>query len=224
MTLITQRPFSSLQEDPTWDTDNSLTIEQDPTAPYSPQGVLRTTFHAGFVAGNSNGHAGTQFKSSYKTLYIRYWTKYSSNWQGQQTFSKQLYAWVDANGGYTPIFFGALGSGSTAPLTPEPVLQRTIVGDGFKDPNLVPNAVFTRCQWDMVEIILVGNTAGNTDGSVDWYLNGTHIGSVHGIQWAPGDAKWFIFEYYPVWGGQGGPNVQQDMWIQWDHVYLSGKN
>lgn len=224
MTLVTQRPFSSLQEDPKWDTDSNLTIAQDATGPASPPGALRVTFPAGFVAGNSPGHAGTQFSTSYRTLYIRYWTKYSSNWQGQQTFSKQLYVWVDENGGYPPIFFGAEGEGTTSPLTPEPVLQRMIVGDGFKSPNLVPNAVFTRGQWDMVELVLVGNTAGHTDGSVDWYLNGVHIGSVHNLQFANGDAKWFIFEYYPVWGGQGGPNVQQSMWIQWDHVYISGKN
>jgi hypothetical protein len=220
MTLISQRPFNSLNETAGWDTDNTMSIVQDATAPFSPTSVLRETFPAGFVAGNSNGHSGIQWSTPYRVLYIRYWNKYSPNWQGQQTFSKQTYAWV--NGNYPPIFFGALGEGSN-PLTPEPVLQSTVNADGFKTPNLVPSARFTRGQWDLVEIVLVGNSAGNTDGTLDWYLNGVHIGSLSGIQWTSGAARWDIFEFQPVWGGQGGPVVSADMWVQWDHVYLSGK-
>ena len=221
MTLISERPFNALNETASWDTDNTLSIVQDATAPMSPSSVLRHTFPAGFAAGESNGHAGIQWSPSYRVLYIKYWTKYSANFQGQQTFSKQIYAWV--NGSYPPIFFGALGEGSN-PLTPEPVLQRMIVGDGFKSPNLVPGARFTRGQWDLVEIVLVGNSAGTANGSVDWYLNGVHIGSISGLQFASGAANWNIFEFNPVWGGLGGPNVTNDMYIQWDHVYLSGKN
>jgi hypothetical protein len=97
-------------------------------------------------------------------------------------------------------------------------------GNGNWGPNLVPSALIIRGQWQTYEFILVGNTAGTADGSVDAYLDGVHITHVGGIQWSDTDGKWDTFEFRPVWGGTGSTLVQQTQTMDWDDVYISGKN
>jgi hypothetical protein len=224
MTFIDERPFNSLAEHaapyfPAWDTDSWLTIQQDPTAPKSPSSVLRVTFPTGFGGGASNGHTGVLVPHP-RVLYIAYWSKYSANWWGHQTgANKQTYVYAM---GIPNFVFEAKGVGS-GPLSPRPVLQAMVVGTGLYNPNLVPGAVYTRGQWDYTEIVLTGNTAGTADGAMDWYLNGVHVGSYGGLQWSTGTTAWDVFALAPVWGG-AGDIVPATMWIDWDHVYLSGKN
>jgi uncharacterized protein YjdB len=223
MTVIAERAFNTLQESP-WDTDNSLSIVQDATAPKSPSSVIRVTFPTGFAGGSSNGHTGMQWSGGQRILYISYWMKYSTNWWGHNTgINKQAYAWVDEGGGYTPFVMEAEGVGS-GPLIPRPILQRMIKGDGNYEPNLVSNssATIQRGQWFHIEAVLTGNTSGTANGAMDIYLDGTHVTSVSGLQWTNGTTSWFIFELYPVWGGIGDV-VPATMTADWDHVYLSGK-
>ncbi|HET9637538.1 MAG TPA: Ig-like domain-containing protein [Gemmatimonadaceae bacterium] len=224
MTLISDRPFNSKTEDPLWDNYNAgpLTINQDPTAPKSPTSVIRATFPAGFQGGNSNGATGIPF-SGVATLYISYWAKYSTNWQGNPTdINKQGYAWVDENGGSPKFVMEASGVGS-GPMQPRPILQNMISGDGHMDPNLVPNQQIVRGQWFHIEIVLRGNSAGTANGSFDLWQDGVHCTSYSGLQWTSAATRWSVWELYPVWGGVGG-TVTSTMWIQWDHIRLSGKN
>jgi len=220
MTLINERAFNTLQESP-WDTDNTLSIVQDASAPKSPSSVIRVTFPGGFSGGSSNGHTGMTWGGGQRVLYISYWMKYSSNWWGHNTgINKQSYAWVTA--GYTPFVMETEGYGS-GPLKPRPILQRMIVGDGNYEPNLVPNATIPRGAWFHIEIVLTGNTSGTANGAMDVYLDGVHVTSVGGLQWTTGTTGWNVFEIYPVWGGIGD-TVPATMSADWDHVYLSGKN
>jgi len=220
MTLINERAFNTLQESP-WDTDNTLSIVQDATAPKSPSSVLRATFPAGFAGGSASGHTGMTWSGGQRILYARYWMKYSTNWWGHNTgINKQSYAWVTA--GYTPFVMETEGTGS-GPLKPRPILQRMIRGDGNYEPNLVPNATIQRGVWFQIEIILTGNTSGTANGAMDIYLDGVHVTSVSGLQWTTGATAWNVFELYPVWGGIGD-TVPATMWCQWDHVYLSKKD
>jgi uncharacterized protein YjdB len=219
MTRITERPFNSLNENAAWDTDNSLSIVQDATAPKSPSSVLRATFSSGFGGGSSPGHAGVPH-TSYRVLYISFWSKYSANWQGHLTsVNKQLYQWAN---NVAVFYFEARGTGSGS-LTPSLVIQGSPGSDGVHGPNLVSGATFTRGQWDHVEIVLTGNTSGTANGSADWYLNGVHVGRITGKQFTSGTTGWNQFEFRPVWGGVGG-TVSSTMTLDWDHLYLSGKN
>jgi hypothetical protein len=228
MTLIDQRPFNSLAEHasphvPAWDTDNSLSIVQDATAPISPSNVIRVTFPAGFHSGAAPGHTGVKF-TGYKTLYVRFDVKLSSNWQGEDSgFSKYFYAWINGSGDF---FFASNGVGS-APLQPYSMLQSLVTfpnGNGNWGPNLVPSARIIRGQWQTYEFVLVANSAGTADGSVDTFLDGVHITHVGGIQWTSGGGTWDTFEFRPIWGGTGSTLVQSTQTMDMDNVYLSGKN
>lgn len=224
MTPISQRSFKSLRESPGWDTDNTLSIVEDATAPISPPRVIRATYHAGFPAGSAPGHAGIAHKG-YTTLYIRFAAKLSSNWVGNGAgVSKYIYEWT---GGTNPaFFFGAHGVGS-APLIPYVYLQgipRFPAGGGNQRPNLVPSARIIRGRWQVYEIVLTGNSAGAGNGMIDWWLDGAHVGHVSGIQWTKAATVFDVFEFRPIWGGvESVPAITQSQTMDWDHVYLSGK-
>jgi uncharacterized protein YjdB len=233
MTFITQRGFDALNEKG-WndqeDTNGGLSIAQDITAPISSSNIGRMTYPTGFVAGSSPANSGVPTGTSYHTLYVRFAAKLSSNWYGQAAgFSKFFYVWEDVN--LEGFFFAAHGTG-TDPLEPYGMLQGLIAyppagpsGSGQNlAPNLVPSARIIRGQWQIYEFILTGNSAGTADGSVDWFLDGVHIGSVRGIKWTTDATVFTHFNWDPVWGGIGPPNVPATQTMDWDHVYLSGKN
>ena len=217
MTLISQRPFNSIQEDPSWYMAGWSTA-QDASATKSPSSVLRATYPTGFVGGSSPANAELGFTGS-RVLYISYWAKLSSNFWGHLTgVNKQIYAWAGGN----PIFYFEAKGVGTQSLTPEVVLQGT-PADAVLTPNLVSSATIPRGQWYNIEIVLTGNSSGAADGSVDWWLNGVHVGSRSGVRFTTGATSWNLFNLRPIWGGVGDA-VPSTMTMDWDHLYISGKN
>jgi uncharacterized protein YjdB len=222
MTLIAQRSFNGLNEAPWIDSFNAnASFISDSSAPRSPTGILRATYPAGFAGGSSPvGNSYVNFAGK-RTLYVAFWSRFSANFYGHgSNVNKMAYF-------YTPAFSGlfvlvANGAG-TNPLKPEIRFQNTI-SDGTSNllPNLVPTATIPRGQWNLIEVVAVGNTAGNQDGSIDVYVNGVHVTS-KAMQWETGSSTWGYFYYYPDWGGTGD-TVPYNMWLDWDHAYVSGKN
>jgi len=217
MTVLTERPFNSLTENAGWITQG-LTIAQDPTAPKSPTSVIRATYPTGFVGGSAPGVAEFDHPG-HSVIYISYWAKLSSNFWGHLTsVNKQFYEWGNGIGLF---YFEAAGVGSD-PLEPRVVLQGT-PADAVLGPNLVPSATIPRGVWYNVEVVLKGNSSGAADGTVDWWLNGVHVGSYSGRQFTSGATSWGIFQFEPVWGGITDA-VPATMTQDWDHLYISGKN
>lgn len=195
-----------------------LSITTDASAPQSPPSILRVTYPAGFNGGSSPGYVEANF-SGRRVLYLAYWAKLSANFYGHPTgFNKQFYVWA----GGKPIFFLDASGGGNGSLSPKAVLQNT-PADAVLPPNLVPNAAIPRGRWYSVEILLTGNTSGAGNGSVDWWIDGSHVGSVAGLRFTSSTTAWDTFTFRPVWGGAGGI-VPATMTLDLDHVYLSGKN
>lgn len=231
MTVISDRPFNALHE-LGWDEPSNGgsggSIVQDATAPRSPSSILRMTLPAGFSGGGAS-YDGDSPAFNVKTLYISHWFRTSSNWQGHpgSSVNKQYYVYTTSN--VPSIYFDMYGSGSGT-LRPQIAGQSISAGGaGFGDPqnpdwtaNLVPSAEIVRGQWYHLEVVLVMNSVGKTDGSVDWWLDGVHIGSHGGIQWQSSSPSWQFVHYADVWGGGGG-TVTKTMWLDFDHLYISGK-
>jgi hypothetical protein len=74
-----------------------------------------------------------------------------------------------------------------------------------------------------MEYVVVGNTAGNSDGTMDFWLNGVHIGSFSGLGYTSGATTWDTLEWRPIWGGVSDV-VPATQTLDVDHIYLSGKN
>jgi hypothetical protein len=226
MTVISDRPFDALNELGWDDSGSGGKIVQDATAPQSPSNILRTTLPAGFQAGGGT-FSGDLFFTGKRTFYVSYWGRVSSNWQGQDAgVNKQFYAYTN---GTTPnIYFDAHGTGS-GPLVPQlagqDIIKGGIGGDPLNPdwaPNLVPSVRIIRGQWYHVEVVLVGNTAGSANGSIDWYFNGVHVGSYSNVQFQSGAAVWTQLHYTNLWGGGGGSTAAAQT-LDFDHMYLSAK-
>jgi hypothetical protein len=227
MTVISDRPFNALNELGWSDGGGSgeFDLRTDATAPHSPTGILHAWFPAGYAAGNGPVAFDRSSLGDKRTMYVAFWSRYSANYYGQSSgTNKQFY--LHATTGDAPVFFfSAYGSGS-GPLLPYIQLQGVISwspnpGSGNLGPNLVPGAQIIRGQWNLVEVVAVGNTAGTADGSVDVYLNGTHVSS-YTIQWQSGATTWSRLHGTTIWGGVGG-TVPTLMSVDWDHIYLSAK-
>lgn len=233
MTLISDHPCDDNTNGGQWDsfgndgvggggTDTRiLTIETDATAPKSPSNVMRCTYPAGYSSiGDAPGHVGYAYPTSMTYLYYCAWVKYSSNFFGHSTQINKIFYAKHPDDVPTAVMESE-GSGNAA-LTPNLILQNCIVGDGHY--NTPGGAAFTRGSWDLLEGLYKGNSSGTADGTLDVWLNGTHCITGTGIQYRTGAATFKVFEFYPVWGGSGGPTVPADQYIQIDHLYLSKKN
>lgn len=227
MTVISDRSFDAPYELGWSDSfsspdGGSMAFMTDPTTPQSPAGVLRATWPAGFTSAGTGPGSSSIGLGNRRTIYIAYWAKLSANFFGHDSeVNKQFYMHTALN---APVFyFSATGTG-TASLIPQIRVQSTVSrGTSNLSPNLVPGARIPRDRWYKIEVVAVGNTPGAVDGSVDWYLDGVHIGGV-AMQWETGATTWGRFRYTTIWGGVGGPNVPATMTMDWDHAYLSGKD
>ena len=229
MTPITERPFSALNE-AGWTDQASpyLTIVSDATAPKSPPGVIQMLFPAGFLDGSSPAVSEAVLGTRYRTIYVSFWMKYSSNWVGHDTgTNKILHFWV---GGVNRIYNLVQGVG-TGPLVASVDVQGVITGgqyDGGTNGKFAPNlgvpGIIPRGQWVHWEMVFTGNTAGNADGTIEWWLDGAKLGSYGGVQFVSGNALWESMEWSPTWGGNSGIRVPADQYSWLDHIYISGKN
>jgi hypothetical protein len=222
MASLTDRPFDSLNE-PGWGVPVApgATIVADATAPHSPSNTIHFNYPAGFVGG-SGPESSSYTVANYRVLYLAYYFKYSGNWQGHLTgINKHGYVWY----GNTPVFVYEVEGVGSGPLTSRMALQTPIVqpnSSGWYTQNLVPSAQFTRGQWALMEIVLIGNTAGTADGALDWYMDGVHVAHYSGIQYTSGTTAFNWVRIAPIWGGITD-TVLADQYLAFDHYYISGK-
>lgn len=216
MTAVSDQPFTTVSDG--WYLQGGAMLQADATGPQSPGSALVIPWNAGTAGGNGVGQAYRPFTGSATTLYLCMWLKFSSNWQGPAGDANKI-AYPFVGGGGNNFILEGRGSGS-GPLQVSIGLQGTISpGTVFTNSNLT----FRRGQWDLVEVIMQGNTSGNADGFVTVYLNGVLAVSQPNIQWLAGASTWTNqLSLDPVWGT---PNdrVVSNMDIRFDQAYLSRK-
>jgi hypothetical protein len=228
MTVITERPFNALNELGWNDGGGSYgTIISDATAPKSPSSVLQIRLPQGFGEGGGPFSGEYNFPVNYRTVYVSYYAKYSSNWYGPSSnINKTFYLYTSLG---APSIVFDMDCHATGPMQAlvagQDILHGGIGGDPanpFWTPN-VGSGTVARGQWHHVEFVVVGNTAGKSDGSIDWYLNGVHVGSYSGIQFQSGATVWNLMHYTLLYTGNVNSNPPADQYNYWDHIYISGK-
>lgn len=236
MTVISSRPFNALHE-LGWDEPTNgqplknVTIITDATAPKSPTNALRFIYWAGSSGGGAPWDADSPpFK--YRTVYVSNWTRVSTNWQGHpgSLINKMYYLYTTTD---VPSIVIVLHGGNSNPLVPFIEGQNIVSGgQGSADPqnpdwgpNLGVSSTKTqvvRGQWFNVEVLAQMNTQGNADGFIDLWLNGVKITHVANVKFQNTPPYWRSLHHAPVWGGGGG-TVANTMYMDFDHLYVSGK-
>jgi len=226
--VISDRAFGALNEDQSWTDENPATIASDASAPRSPSKVWRAVYPKGFTGGRGPANSWLEFSNRPRTAYVRWYFKYSSNWYGNGTgINKMFYVWT--NGNMPSIVIIAKGAGTSAlalRIAGQDILKGGAGhGDASNpdwDQNIVPTARISRGEWHLGEVLLVGNTTGTANGSIDGWIDGVHVTSYSGIQFRSGNALWGDMNLDPVWGGIGG-TVPETQTFDVDHFYMSGK-
>jgi hypothetical protein len=229
MTLISDRAFNSLNESSMWEDENPAVIVSDATAPASPSKIWRAVYPKGFVGGSGPANSWLYMPRK-RTVYVRWYFKYSSNWYGNTAsgINKMFYVWT---GGKIPtMVIEASGSG-TGPLKLRMAGQEIVKGgSGYGDAsnpdwpqNLRPGFEISRGQWHKAAILLVGNTSGTANGSFDAWIDGNHLTHFTNIQFVSGDALWGDINVDPVYGGGASVVPATQTW-DLDDFYISGTN
>lgn len=229
MTFLAQRPNDAAGEDPMWDDFDNGTFAyvSDPTAPRSPP-MVAEAFYAGGSNPNGTGRGMSEvynFGTNWRELYACYWTKYSSNYFGNSSGNNKN-SFVYSNAFVASLVFENICAGNGT-MTPMFVGQDTVVPNSPEyegwTPNVVPGAQFVRGQWHLVELHVVGNTAGAADGLIRWWLDGVKIGEYTGLQFNNAATFWTQFNLTSVYGG-GSSVVPADQYLRFDDAYLSVKH
>jgi hypothetical protein len=222
-TPITERLFNAAVEDG-WIASTSLSIVADATAPKSPSAVGQMTYPAGTTgggAGSDPGYAERYIAGlGYTRLYVSFWVKLSSDWQGNLTSVNKV-AYVNVHD--KPVVFPIVqGIGSGGLHTAIGLQDIPIVGAQYMEPNLT-DVEIVRGQWHRWEVVLVVNSGDAADGELHWWIDGVKVGEYRNILYGT-SAQGKIWQYLywrPIWGGQGDVLLQtQYMWM--DHFYASG--
>jgi hypothetical protein len=203
-------------------------VVQDPSAPVSQPNVGQITYRAGFTgAGYAPGQTwtgGGLLELGWKQIYVRFAVKLSANWEGHASgVNKVGFIWMNNN---NPVaYFSAQGVGdgplrSQVRLTgmPLPVTELNLT-QNLADP------VFTRDQWHLWEVVLIANTGAQSNGEAHWWIDGVKVGQYTGLRYDDHVSNVWGNEisWFPVWGGENGTPVAQEMYMWMDHYYLSGK-
>lgn len=233
MNLISSRPFNALYTEG-WDEptneqpESNVTILTDSTCPHSPDKALRFIYKAGSSGGGAPWDADSP-PFAYKTVYVSHWARVSANWQGHpgSSINKMYYLYTTTD---VPSIVVVLWGANDEPLRPFIEGQNIQSGgQGSADPqnpdwgpNLVPDAHVVRGEWFNIELVAQMNSASMADGYLDLWLNGVHITHVPNIKFQGSSPSWRSLHHAPVWGGGGG-TVAQTQYMDFDHLYVSGK-
>ncbi len=195
--------------------------------PASPPYIGEMAYPVGFAGGGAPGNVNSADFSGngYTHLYIAITVQFSSNFVGNPSgVNKTIYAWIHNN----PCFYlSAQGSG-TGELDWQMRLQN--LGTGASAINLVNNVAtgaVTRGSWQRIEVELMANTGGASNGVARmWVTNYNGDGSVASgptlvanytnIQWSGSgqSTNWNYIQWTPVWGGIGGTvGAVQYQWL-----------
>ena len=202
-------------------------IIEDRSAPFSCCTIARMNYPAGHRSGTAPATVQTMvFRPPVEQLYVEIWARLSPNWFGNQSGTNKMF-FVGASGGHNEFFLSAEGSGNNAL---EPQVRMQGIGDprARVRPNVAPGTVLKRGAWHRWEFVLTCNSGLNvSDGTIDFWLDGTHVTSVRNVNWTLSrhperGCDFPIFHWSPTYGGGGAPPPNHQ-YLDFDHVYVSGK-
>ncbi len=211
-----------------------LGIVTDPSASGGDPNCLRTRFPSGQSSGDAPVTLTVDMTDGGSTRrtrqYFSLWFLVEgSNYENQAVGTKfGFFGSGDSDGG--PLNQGFLilrGTGTQQTMTamalefwqqgPGPVSDRTLgrnVGSG--------NAA-TVGAWHHLEIVMVANTIGSSDGEFHMWVDGSRTHQYSNVVYRSSAYPLAFrgWKWNPTWGGMGGTKTRND-YISFAHVYLSG--
>lgn len=223
MQTLTERPFAARNENGWTDINSgggSMSIVSTPSGPTSPGTTGAILYARGCCAGGAPTDNNVGWSARPRTLYLALTMMLSSNFSGhaESGVNKLIYAYAPTSSS-DHFYLAAMGSGMSA-LQPQVRWE-----GGAGNVNYTPNvkaATLSRGAWHRFEVVAVGNTSGNQDGSLDMYLDGALIGHYTGIRFNSGATTWSRLLQGSNYGGNNS-TPPADQFLYLDHLRVSGK-
>jgi hypothetical protein len=204
----------------------NLTIISDAAAPFTAPNVAQMQYPQGFAGGVAPAVAQRSFSLSlgYKTLFIRYYLKVSSNFEGHPSSTNKIFHYWVGNPAANKVFDRLVGV-AQGPLEFQVALQGVLdtrTRLTVNQPGL--SGAFERNRWYKIELLFIANTPGQPNGTVRGWINGQKAIEYTDVAILDtGESPiWSQVQWSPTWGGGGGITTTTFfMWL--DHTYLSAK-
>jgi hypothetical protein len=176
--------------------------------------------------GYGNGGAASNMNINgepVREIYLRYYAMHSVGWQNPEGTSKMGYTYqMEADGSHRNVLhFDIEGHGVQASYTTK-VSSET----RGQVQNLNPNETNVAIEpgvWNRYELYSKAASAEDVyDGIVRWWVNGILVVNRENIR-----RSWLPFtelHWAAVWGGGSSVPVQQEQYIWFNGLYLSGNN
>jgi hypothetical protein len=178
-------------------------------APYSPDRVLRFGFPNAVVNGRGGGTVYFTLPTNTRRIYVSARVRWSANWKFHQGGAKWLFL-QQYSGPNRILAYSAVGNATTGP------------GGrfGFFGTDPEPSTPhFVRDAWHHIEVVIVCNTANQSDGSYQLWVDGVQMRNISGVQfWSNGDSTFNEMQYDSTQGG--GPDTLNAQHYDTDHLVI----
>ncbi len=217
---------------------NNLSIGVDPTAPQSPDSIIRTRYYVGMPGGvgpvDWGGWDAAGLTAGQKTkVYFSMWVKIEGpDFENQSSGTKAGFLAVGRSGkGENELFFWLdNGTGAQAIQSNFQVLFKQ---QGIPQPNgqitrnmgqnVSRQHLMTCGIWHHWETVMELNAIGQSNGIFKMWIDGVMTHNYSDVTYVTPStpAGFHLFKWNPTWGGSGGTRTRVDF-IDIDHVYFSG--
>jgi hypothetical protein len=201
-------------------TDNTpWRLVDDPSAPLSPPSVLRHRYKVGLQGGD--GYPPIELPINVAELFFGFWVRIGPVPFQYPDSNHLKYLYVlqeDAQERRNALTLIAEGGRNQPLQAHHEVAQDYIPSGGWYRHGVG----MTDGEWQKVECYVKKSSArGVADGILRLWINGVQALNVTSAHFS--DANWSQFHMDPVWGGSGGV-LQQEQYMYFDHIYLSGRS
>ena len=212
--------------------DRRMVVVQDPSAPASPPGVIRTRFPAGMVAGRGPvswvgwDREGPVEKSA---IYLSIWLRVAGpDYENQKVGTKMGFLGYGQDpevGANNQGYFLLEGTGQRQAVQRE--FRMRFYQQGFVQRVLTQNtdrrALLRAGQWHHLEVVATVNETGGRNGTFKMWIDGRMVMNYSNMVFrtAARPFQFTSWKWNPTWGGREGTRTRDD-YIEFDHIYLSG--
>jgi hypothetical protein len=202
----------------------TLFIEQSPTAPQSPNSVLRVVYPRGARGGESPSRWGSRdLPATTGSIYVCGWIRYMPGWSSNGNVGTKLFFIKSPSGTNHFVGTDAGAEHSHAYL---------MTGLQFNDDGLNYNLGQAQQAendlagggWHKFEVVWEANTPGVRDGKYSHWVDGRLIGAATDVRFflAGQQPRWTNVWFDPTFGG-GFNTVPFDQFFELDHLVVSSK-
>jgi hypothetical protein len=212
--------------------DPDTTLRTDGGAPGGPY-VNRTRYREGLEPGRAPVNWGawepgsTQSGDEYRTIYfsqtIRLVDTGTGDWESQGVGTKLGFFGVGRCSGSNAELYLLMQGGTRSDFTIR-MMQQGPVSRGMRQ-NVHESPVFAVGQWHHMEIEMVLNDIGRSNGVIRWWVDGRLVMEYRDVVYRTSDdpCGFLAWKWNPTWGGTGGSARSRDDFIDISDVRISGR-